>query len=233
MGATPTIPPLATVLLLMALAASLAAASEPKEPPMTGSIPTPNLLMSGVPTPGYPAPAIVTRAEWNAAPADESRMTTHTIRWVTIHHGGVVYDGKVDAKTKIKNLQSWGSKEKGWGDVPYHFEIDLDGKIYQCRDLKFSGDTNTEYDPHGHALVCLMGNYEEQVVNAKQLDAVAELCAYLCSTYEVMPGRILGHKDWATTACPGKNFYPYVADGTITRMVAERLAAKGFLAPPQ
>ncbi len=195
------------------------------------ALPSLNPLMNAVPKPGYPKPHWVSRAEWGAAPSDESRLTTHTIHWVTIHHGGVVYTGKPDPKTSLRNLQSWGSKEKHWGDVPYHFEIDLEGVTYECRPLKFSGDTNTEYNPRGHALVCVMGNYEEQHLSARQLDTLVEMCAWLCSEYGVPVGRIRGHKDWATTQCPGLNLYPYVADGTISRRVADRLAAKGLLTP--
>jgi hypothetical protein len=198
---------------------------------MDKPIPTPNLLMSAVPKPGYPKPSMVSREEWDAAPGDASRMTTHTIEYITIHHGGVVYDGS-EPKKKIKNLQTWGYNEKGWGDVPYHFQIDLDGIIYECRELKYAGDTNTTYDPRGHALPCVMGNYEEQVLSPAQFDALVELTAWLCSEYQVMPGRILGHKDWAQTACPGKNLYPYIADGTIAREVASRLAAAGCLDAP-
>lgn len=188
---------------------------------------------SNVSSPAYPKPPIVTRAEWNAAPGDATKMGTHTIEWVTLHHGGVIFDGSKDPKTSIKNLQSWGSREKGWGDVPYHFEIDLNGVVYECREIQYAGDTNTAYNPKGHALVCLMGNYEEQVVNQKQLDAIVEMCAWLCSEYKVPPTRIKGHKDYAETLCPGKNFYPHIADGTIARLTTERLLAKGCVVPKE
>lgn len=199
--------------------------------PAPAPAPSPESLLSVPAQPGYPRPPIVARGEWGSRPADESRMKTHEIHAITLHHGGVVWEGKPDAPTSLRNLQSWGMRERNWGDIPYHFQIDLEGVIYECRELRFAGDTNTAYNPAGQALPCLMGNYEEQVPNEKQLDAVVDLCAWLCSTYGIPPGSIKGHKDWVETLCPGKNFYPYITDGTISRRVAERLARGGWLKP--
>lgn len=114
-------------------------------------------------------------------------------------------------------------QEKGWPDIPYHFKIDFAGRIYRGRELRFAGDTNTSYNPVGHALICLMGNYERQVPNQKQLGAVVHLCAWLCKSFGVAPSRIKGHKDYARTLCPGKKFYRCIRDGTVVKQVTALL----------
>jgi|GEM_PF-606629 len=189
-------------------------------------------LVSRTPRPGYPAPPTVAREGWNAAPADVSRLLPQgAITWITVHHGGTRYEGKPPAPTAIKNLQGWGMREKSWGDVPYHFEMDRDGKIYACRDLSFAGDTNTSYNPRHHALPSVMGNYEEQALTLPQENALIDLCAWLCSTYRIPPERIRSHRDWVDTLCPGANLYPLIATGELSRQVAERLDKANLLEP--
>ena len=115
------------------------------------------------------------------------------------------------------------SAEKNWIDIPYHFMIDMDGKIYETRPINYPGATNTEYDPTGHALICVMGNYENQIISEDQLAAVVNLSAFLAKLYNFTPDNIKGHKDYTETLCPGKDLYRYLEDGTIRAKVTEKL----------
>ena len=89
--------------------------------------------------------------------------------------------------------------------------------------LEFVGDTATEYDPTGHALITVMGNYEIQEINEAQLAAVVDLASWLCYEYSIPPWLIKGHRDYAATACPGANLYLYLTNGYIVSAVEERL----------
>ncbi len=149
---------------------------------------------------------------------------THQIKFITLHHGGEEYPPDKDTAEYLRNLQSWSRREKKWIDIPYHFLIDWQGKIYAGRDLRLPGDTNTAYDPTGHALICVLGNFEVQKANDRQLRAVVELMAWLCRTYGLPAEVIKGHKDVAEgTVCPGKDLYRYLANGYFKREVARRL----------
>ena len=102
--------------------------------------------------------------------------------------------------------------------------LDGEGKIYAGRDLRYPGDTNTNYDPTGHALICVLGNFEVQTPNEKQLRAVVELMAWLCASHQLPPEVIAGHKDVAQgTVCPGKNLYAYLANGYFQQEAGKRL----------
>jgi len=46
--------------------------------------------------------------------------------------------------------------------------------VYEGRKLDYAGDANTEYDPKGHALIEVVGNFEEVQPNQSQLDAVVD-----------------------------------------------------------
>ncbi len=166
---------------------------------------------------------VVRRADWGWQPLRAS-VGTHRVSRITIHHGGVDFLPNQDPAEHLRNLQSWSRGEKRWIDVPYHFFIDLSGRIYEGRPINYPGDTNTNYDPRGHALICVLGNYEHQELADVQFGALAQLTAHLARTYDVPLGNIKGHRDYTSqTVCPGKNLYRFLEDGTLVRAVEERL----------
>lgn len=163
---------------------------------------------------------ILPRAEWNANPPKP--FATHLPGRITIHHEGEYLDPKENAADKIKRTQVWCmGPDRNWSDIPYHFLIDLDGNIYEGRNVYTAGETNTTYDPSGHLLLTCMGNFEEQELPEVQLNALIKLAAYCCKKYQIDPETIKGHKDYAETLCPGKNLYPFIQNGYIINKVKE------------
>lgn len=165
---------------------------------------------------------VIPRAEWGWQPLTKS-LPQHKIDKITIHHGGEFFTEDKNMIQYLRNLQSWSRREKKWIDIPYHFMIDLKGNIYETRPINYPGDTNTDYDVTGHALICVLGNYEEQKINQSQLNALVNLVSFLKDKYNVDEKNIRGHKDYSTqTVCPGKDLYKYIEDGTIVRMIHEK-----------
>lgn len=158
--------------------------------------------------------SVTRRAQWGWVPITQG-IAEHTIIRITIHHGGVDFPDDKNVVNYLRALQSWGRSDKGWIDIPYHFMIDRQGRIYEARPINFPGDTNTTYDPAGHALIAVMGNYENQSLNQVQLDALVAMTAFLAGEYDVPIEKIRGHKDYADTTCPGEDIYRYLLDGTI------------------
>lgn len=144
---------------------------------------------------------------------------------ITLHHEGSPgpLRPQDDPVAKLRGLQSWGARDRNWWDVPYHFLIDLDGKIYEGRDWHYMGETNTTYDPTGHLLISILGNYNLQEPTQAQLDAIANLMAWAVKRFDVPLDSIRGHYQYAQTNCPGKNLRKYLEDGTFRRMVKARL----------
>lgn len=159
------------------------------------------------------SPQIITRQEWNAkAPVGQGKE--HQISFITIHHTATLQKKEVSIEKKMQNLQSFSQSESRlatgklkpvWFDIPYHYYIAVDGKIAEGREMKFVGDTNTEYDPTGHALIVLEGNFETEEVADKQIKSLQEMVIWLADKYKVSADKIKGHNDYAKTACPGKN----------------------------
>lgn len=144
---------------------------------------------------------------------------TQQVEYVTIHHGGTIFKQKDDMAAYMRNFQQWCRDDMGWMDNPYHYMIDFNGQILEGRKLAYPGDTNTEYDPTGHALICVLGNFEEQEVTDAQLESLTKLSAALATFYEVPIEKIQSHKDYTETLCPGEDLYNYLEDGTIHKMV--------------
>ncbi len=167
--------------------------------------------------------SIVTVAQWGGT-RDTLTHPVQKITHITLHHGGVDFTKDEDPRAYLRNLQNWSRSEKKWMDIPYHYLIDLDGTIYEGRDIRYAGDTNTEYDPTGHALICVLGNYENITPTKKQLNSIVNLFTWLCLKYHLSPDVIKGHKDYSKiTVCPGKNLYAYLADGYFQRKVEKEL----------
>jgi hypothetical protein len=166
---------------------------------------------------------IISRSEWNAnAPRPYKQ---HVPLRLTIHHEGTKFEAKDDAAKHIRNVQVWGmGKDRNWADIPYHFLIAPDGKIYEGRDVYTVGETNTEYDPEGHLLVTLLGNFEVQEVPSEQLSALTRLIAYCSKKYNLPVETIASHKDYSKqTSCPGKNLYKFLENGYIREKVKKLL----------
>jgi hypothetical protein len=171
-------------------------------------------------------PAVVAVADWGGTPADPNKARRHTITHITLHHQGEPYKAGTDPRQYLRKLQTWSRNTKGWLDIPYHYIIDLEGRTYAGRDIAYAGDTNTEYDPSGHALIEVVGNFEEVEPNQQQLDAVVDLMALLAVKYKVPVERILSHRDYTDgTVCPGANLHRYVANGYFRDRVSAKLAA--------
>jgi hypothetical protein len=162
---------------------------------------------------------IVPRSAWEALePKDYAQ---HKPIRITVHHEGTILKASDDAAKKIKAIQRWGmGPEKKWADIPYHFLIAPDGKVYEGRSVFTVGETSTEYDPTGHLLICCLGNLEKDSVPPAQLKALVQMIAYSSAKYNIPLDSLATHKDFsAQTTCPGKYLSHYFENGYIRRKV--------------
>lgn len=170
---------------------------------------------------------IVSVQTWGGTPAVDSLARKHTIRYITLHHEGETFPEDKDPIQYLRELQDWSRRVKHWIDIPYHYIIDLNGRIYEGRKIEYAGDTNTDYDPTGHALICVVGNYEEISPNESQLAAIVKIMTMLAVKYSVSPDAIKGHLDYSKmTVCPGKNLYKYLSNGYFRNQVEHNLSTK-------
>jgi hypothetical protein len=158
-------------------------------------------------------PPILLRGDWGAKDP-VSEMKPHQIKRITIHHTATKQNAGRTLEQKMQGLQQFSQNEgklgsgkikPPWPDVPYHFYIDVHGRIAEGRQLEFTGDTNTEYDPTGHALIVLEGNFEEEEPTEQQWTSMRCVVEWLAARFRIAPSEVQAHNDFAQTLCPGKN----------------------------
>lgn len=156
-------------------------------------------------------PSVRPRADWGASPP-AGGMTAHAIDRVTIHHTGPpAWYGSPPAPAYLRVIQAFhAGVERGWPDIAYHLLIDLDGLVWQGRSLAYAGDSATAYDPTGHALVAVLGDYDVQIPSPAQVDALQTIVRWLIEAHNVKPSRVGAHRDYVATACPGRYLYTLI-----------------------
>jgi hypothetical protein len=171
---------------------------------------------------------IIPRDAWGSRPNPIPASRKQTPKFFTLHHAGDTWKAGTDPADSLRRVQAWGQREKGWPDLPYHYIIAPDGRVFEGRDWQYQPESNTKYDLNGVLNIELLGNFEVQRVSPEQLRATVALVAKLSKDLNVSPDTIRGHRDAAEgqTVCPGKDFYRYVKDGLIKRWVVETLEGK-------
>ncbi|MGB0843931.1 MAG: peptidoglycan recognition protein family protein [Alphaproteobacteria bacterium] len=151
---------------------------------------------------------VLSRGEWNAKPGIESRMKRQVIREIVVHHTGVRKQSKYSLKQKLKFLQEYSQGEKRWGDVPYHFYIDMNGDVAAGRELAYAGDTNTGYNPANRIHIVVEGDLENERPSDRQIAVLRTLVKQQQAEHGLDPNAVSGHMDHASTDCPGQYLYP-------------------------
>ncbi|ANC32821.1 N-acetylmuramoyl-L-alanine amidase [Isoptericola dokdonensis] len=182
------------------------------------------VVAAAVPT----APTIATRAAWGA---DESMMTWSprqgSIRGATIHHtAGTNSYSSAQVPGIIRGIYAYHANTRDWGDIGYNFLVDKFGRVWEGRAGGILSQTIG-----GHAIgfntnttgVSVLGNYDLVQPSAASVSAVVRLTAWKLALHDVpatgtttiegkrLP-RILGHRDVAATACPGRYLYPKLGE---------------------
>lgn len=166
-----------------------------------------------------PAPPIVTRTEWGAKSILPGAKP-HEISRITIHHTGVKSNPARSLEDKLRGLQAFsqrvdrlasGKTKPAWPDIPYHYYIATDGRIGEARDPAFAGDTNTEYDPTGHLLIVVEGEFDQETPTDAALRSLDAFTVWAAERWQVPAFRIGMHKDYShQTACPGRGLVDYL-----------------------
>lgn len=163
-------------------------------------------------------PKIVTREEWGAK-LHRPGAKVHHIDRITIHHTGVAQSPARSLEDKLRGLQAFSQREDkladgrtkpAWPDIPYHYYISVDGRIGEGRRYRYVGDTNTTYDPTGHLLIVVEGNFETELPKPEQIASLEKLVNWALWNWRLERKTIFGHGDFASTDCPGKNLVPFV-----------------------
>ena len=144
---------------------------------------------------------------------------------MTLHHEGEFLGNNSNAPGHLRQDQHYHQDQKGWIDIAYHVGVDRKGHIYELRRIEIAGDTATDYDTTGHFLVLCEGDFDQEVVSEEQLYGAALAFAWAAQTFHISTDTLVGHRDLASTSCPGANLYAHLSTGDLKRRIDELIAA--------
>ncbi len=163
---------------------------------------------------------VIPREEWGAA-TPTGAFASHEIDELTIHHSD---DGGTSAGPQLyRAWQAW-HQHLGWPDLAYHFIIGVDGTVYEGRPIGAVGDTATEYDPTGHLLIVVEGDFDHESPSPAQVESLSQMVAWASMYFDIPT--ITGHRDHASTTCPGDGLYALIDDGSLAAR-AQAIKAEG------
>ena len=138
------------------------------------------------------------------------------VKKIIIHHtAGSLTD---DPEATIRAIYYYHAVRRGWGDIGYNYII-ANGKIYEGR---YGGDGVVGGHARGYNTgtigIAIIGNYENDGISYQDLEALSRLIEAKADLYNIdvdgyskfhgkVIANVLGHRDVASTLCPGANLY--------------------------
>ena len=111
---------------------------------------------------------------------------------------------KRDHDVSVDDLRKWHVDENGWSDIGYHFFIDINGDLHECRPIEKTGAhcKGNNFDSIGVAYAGGVGedNKPKDTRNDEQKQSLEELLCYLKILFS--KSIVYGHNDFSTKACP-------------------------------
>jgi len=105
----------------------------------------------------------------------------------------------------IKDVHNFHKNSNGWAGIGYNYWIDFDGNIYEGRGMNVGAHVGGH---NSHTIgVGYQGDFTKQKMPDAQLKAGIALNKWLIDQFpNVSKSDIIGHRDLASTSCPGSNF---------------------------
>lgn len=156
----------------------------------------------------------VTRSQLGWGPSPAANGTPR--QGLVIHYDSS--NMRLDTKPHSECIAYWKrtrnfhtGPQRGWADIGYSFmacphDYILEGRGLNKQQAAQPGGNATHYS------VTLAGGPSDPVT-AGSINAVRRLRQWLMSTQNIN-GRVLGHRDFSSTSCPGQTAYNLVRNGT-------------------
>jgi len=143
-------------------------------------------------------------------------MKINTPRFLVLHHiGGTSsnpsFDSSVNTFEQVNRYHKgkWHFKSSLGYYIAYQYFIDWSGKLAQ-------GRADTDIGAHVIGMndksigICLAGNFdrigEHNRPSEAQVIALKQLLRHLMLKYDIPVTKVVGHRFFSQTACPGRNF---------------------------
>lgn len=172
-----------------------------------------------------PRPQIYSRAQWGA---DERMRDKSSLSYFEVHAGFVHHTVNANDYSRdevpgiIRSIYAYHTQSRGWSDIGYNFLVDRFGRIWEGRyggiDRPVVGAHTLNYNDYSFAMSAI-GNYDIKQPSQAMIQAYGALFAWKLSLHGVDASStvqrvgsknfqaINGHRDAASTACPGRYLF--------------------------
>ncbi|GAB3777533.1 FG-GAP-like repeat-containing protein [Nocardioides ungokensis] len=187
-----------------------------------------------------PKPVIYSRAQWGA---DEKMRDPSSLHYGVVHAGFVHHTVNANDYTRaevpgiIRSIYAYHTQSRGWSDIGYNYLVDRFGRIWEGRyggiDRPVVGAHTLNYNDYAFAMSAI-GNYDIHQPSDAMVQAYGALFAWKLSLHGVDASStkqwvgsryfqaINGHRDAASTACPGRYLYAKIPQIRTLAAAAQR-----------
>lgn len=192
--------------------------------PVSGSsgpmCPKPTYVEHTAPVRSLPASlpsGVISRSRWAGNGPILSRSNPmNGINRITVHHDAISASAGMSFDEAARRLESIRrghvSGSHGWADIGYHFSIDPQGRVWECRPLNLQGAHVSDNNEHNIG-VMLMGNFNQHAATSAQLAALDRFVSDQSRVFRVPISRVYTHRELRPTECPGDRLQRYM-EGT-------------------
>uniref|UniRef100_A0A3Q2UY97 Peptidoglycan recognition protein 5 n=2 Tax=Haplochromini TaxID=319058 RepID=A0A3Q2UY97_HAPBU len=152
--------------------------------------------------------SIVSRQEWGAAAAKQTKALKGPARRVVIHHTAYPScKGLAECKASLVSIQRYHMKDRKFDDIGYNFLVAGDGTVFEGRGWGVMGAHAKDHNSDSLG-IAFMGNFNNETPSEKAVVAVKQLLQSGVSAGFLQPGfDLYGHRDLGNTECPGEKLY--------------------------
>jgi hypothetical protein len=151
--------------------------------------------------PPVPAPPIqnITNQLARATNQQFPTRSLNDIQLIIIHHTAVAPTVGAD------RIAAHRVQKQGWPGIGYHYFITADGQIQQTNELTTEASHAGSYNPAAIG-VCFAGDFTNVIPSPAQIEAGAQLIAYLMRRFNLSIDMVKGYKELVNTQSPGNQW---------------------------
>jgi hypothetical protein len=152
---------------------------------------------------------VVRRAEWTTTrPRLDVIRAAGEYRRLTVHHTASPRAPLTDPTDVAQELEGilTGHMERHFGDLAYHLAIDHAGRVWEGRPLAYEG-AHVLSANEGNLGIVLLGDFDAHAPSPAQQSTLEATVSLICHLYDIPGERVYGHRELASSACPGKHLF--------------------------
>src|SRR5690606_7989345 len=159
----------------------------------------------------------VSRADlgWGSSPAGAANINQGLVIHYDSGNQNLANKSHSACLTYWRNTRSFHrGPQRGWVDIGYSFMACAHAYVLEGRGLRKQQAAQPGGNATHYSVTLATG--PSDTITDLQINAVRELRAWLVDDHK-NNGRVLGHRDFTATSCPGDRAYAMVKDGTFTQ----------------